>query len=126
MQLFLWQLGCDDPDPHQCGALWEGNWKRALRHALEMRDARYPDRFLDVWYQDVARDPVSQVRRIHDATGRTLSADAEAGARKWAEANRRENRPPHEYTMEKFGLSEEQLAVDFRAYRERFILSRTS
>ena len=63
LQLFLWQLGCDDPDPHECGTLWGGNWQHALTHALEMREARYPDRFLDVWYKDVARDPVSQVRR---------------------------------------------------------------
>lgn len=111
LQLFLWQLGCDDPDPLECGALWGTNWEIALRHALEMRDSRYPDRFLDVWYRDVAADPVSQVRRIHEATGRKLSAEAEASAREWADANRRENRPPHEYTMEKFGFSEEQLST---------------
>ncbi len=46
--------------------------------------------------------------------------------RKWAENNRREKRPPHEYTMEKFGFTEKQLAGDFREYRERFILSRES
>jgi hypothetical protein len=126
LQLFLWQLGCDEPDPHQCGQLWGGNWMYALRHALEMRDARYPDRFIDVWYRDVAQDPVTQVRRIHEATGRKLAAGAEASARKWAGDNRRENRPPHEYTMEKFGFSESQLASDFREYRERFILSRES
>lgn len=125
LQLFLWQLGCDDPDPHECGALWGGNWQHALTHALEMRESRYPDRFLDVWYKDVARDPVSQVRRIYEATGRSLSPEAEASARQWASENRRENHPPHEYTMEKFGFSEEQLARDFRAYRERFILSRS-
>ena len=122
LQLFLWQLASDAPDPHACGALWGGNWQRALTHALEMRDSRYPDRFLDIWYRDVAKDPVTQVRRIHEATGRSFSAEAEASARKWAADNKRENRPPHEYTMEKFGFSEEQLAADFRAYRERFIL----
>ena len=100
------------------------HWQHALTHALEMRDERYPDRFLDIWYRDVASDPVSEVRRIHEATGRTLTPEAEASARQWAADNRRENRPPHEYTMDKFGFSEEQLAADFRAYRERFILSR--
>jgi hypothetical protein len=123
LQLFMWQLACDEPDPLQCGALWGKNWEIALRHALEMRDSRYPDRFLDIWYRDVAKDPVSQVKRIYEATGRKLSPQAEAAARKWAEENRRENRPPHEYTMEKFGFSEEKLAAAFREYRERFILS---
>jgi hypothetical protein len=123
LQLFLWQLASDDPDPIACGKLWGGNWKIALRHALEMRDARYPDRFIDIWYRDVARDPVSAVAEIYRAIGRELTEDAAQSARAWADANKRENRPPHEYTMEKFGFTEEQLAADFREYRERFILS---
>ena len=124
LQLFLWQLGCDAPDPHACGALWGGNWKYALRHALEMREERYPDRFIDIWYRDVATDSVAQVRKIFEATGRTLTDAAAAQVQKWADENRRENRPPHEYTMEQFGFAKDQLAADFREYRERFILSR--
>jgi hypothetical protein len=124
LQLFMYQLAMDDPDPVAIGRLWGGNWNRALKHALEVRDELYPDRFVDIWYKDVATDPVGQVRKIHEATGRTLSPEAAVSAEKWASENRRENRPPHEYTMEKFGFSEEQLAADFRAYRDRFILPR--
>jgi hypothetical protein len=124
LQLFMWELGCDDPDPLECGALWGNNWKHALSYALEIRESRYPDRFIDIWYKDVATDPVGQVRKIFEETGRTLSDASATQVQKWADANRRDNRPPHAYTMEKFGFSEEQLAEDFRAYRERFILSR--
>jgi len=126
LQLFLWQLASDDPDPLAVGRLWGDNWKHALRHALQMREARYADRFIDVWYRDVASDPVSQVRKIYEATGRSLSEEAAAQAARWAQENRRENHPPHEYTMEKFGFTEAQLAEDFREYRERFILSRSA
>jgi len=124
LQLFMWQLGCDTPDPIACGRLWGVNWEKALRHALEMRDQRYPDRFIDLWYRDIAKDPATAVREIYEATGRTLTREAGAEVLRWASENRRENRPPHEYTMEKFGFNEEQLAADFREYRERFILSR--
>ena len=120
----MYQLASDAPDPIAIGNLWGGNWKRALQHALDVREQRHPDRFIDIWYRDVASDPVGQVRRIHDAIGRPLSDEAVASVAKWAEANRRENRPPHEYTMEKFGFTEAQLAEDFRGYRERFILPR--
>jgi hypothetical protein len=58
-EVFMWQLGSDAPDPVACAELWSGNWERALRHALHMRDTRYPDRFIDVDYRDVAKDPVS-------------------------------------------------------------------
>ena len=126
LQLFLWQLGSDDPDPLAVGRLWGDNWKHALRHALEMREARFPDRFIDIWYRDVAADPVGQVRLVYEATERSLSDEAAAQVERWAQENRRENHPPHEYTMEKFGFTEAQLAEDFRAYRERFILSRVA
>lgn len=123
-QLFMWSLATDHVDPFEVGRVWGGNWREALEHALLMRESRYPERFIDVDYLDVARDPAAEVRRIYAATGRTLSPAAEEEMRKWAERNKRENRPPHEYTMQQFGFSEEQLATDFRAYRERFILDR--
>ena len=125
LQLFMWQLASDDPDPLAVGRLWGENWKHALRHALEVRESRFPDRFIDLWYADVASDPVGQVRKIYQATSRGFSDEAARQVARWAEENRRENRPPHEYTMEKFGFTEAQLAEDFRAYRERFILSRS-
>ena len=123
LEYFLWQLGCDAPDPIRCGELWGENWRRALLHALEMRDRHYPDRFIDVNYRDVAADPVGQVRKVYRETGRTLSDEAAERVARWASENRRENRPPHEYTPEKFGFTHEQLARDFREYRERFVLS---
>ena len=36
--------------------------------------------------------------------------------------NPREGRPPHQYTLEEFGLTAEGIARDFAEYRERFIL----
>ena len=40
---------------------------------------------------------------------------------KWREANRREERPLHRYTLEEFGLTEDRIKDLFAAYRERFI-----
>ena len=68
---------------------------------------------------------MGQGRLVYEATVRALSDEAAAQVARWAQENRRENHPPHEYTMEKFGFSEAQLAEDFREYRERFILARS-
>ena len=62
---------------------------------------------------------------IEAGTGTGKSLAYLLPAARWAQENRRENHPPHEYTMEKFGFSEAQLAEDFREYRERFILARS-
>ena len=41
---------------------------------------------------------------------------------RFREANKREERPTHHYTLEEFGRSEASIATLFAAYRERFIL----
>jgi hypothetical protein len=54
----------------------------------------------------------------------TFPADVERAMRDFMATNPREGRPPHQYTLEEFGLSADGIARDFRAYRERFILNR--
>jgi len=40
----------------------------------------------------------------------------------WLQDTGRDQRPAHDYAMERLGLSAAQLAQDFAAYRERFVL----
>jgi hypothetical protein len=91
---------------------------------MEARDRRWNDRFLDVWYRDVARDPVAQLRRIYDFIGRELTGEREQAMRRWAAANARENRPPHEYTLEQFGYTEQGIREYFAEYCQRYIQGR--
>jgi len=124
MTYALWRLAADDPDPVEIGRWWGGWFCRALQRCLTLRDARYPDRFIDVWYRDALRDPIAEVRRIYAFVGRELEAQAEARMRRWLRDNARDKRAPHEYSMDTFGFTREQIERDFRAYRERFILRR--
>ena len=82
------------------------------------------ERFVDVSYRDVARDPLAAVRRIYAAVGRRLAPAAEAAMAAWVAKNPREHRPPHEYTMETFGYTREAIEREFAEYRERFITKR--
>jgi hypothetical protein len=124
MSLALWRLAADDPDPIAVGREWGGWFRRALQRCLELREARYPDRFVDIWYKDALRDPIAQVRRIYAFVGRELTPAAEERMRRWMRENAREKRAPHEYSMDTFGFTREQIERDFAGYRERFILGR--
>jgi hypothetical protein len=124
MTYSLWRLAADDPDPVEVGRWWGGWFCRALRRCLELRDERYGDRFVDVWYRDALRDPIAEVRRIYAFVGRELGAAAEARMRRWLRDNARDKRAPHEYSLETFGLTRAGIERDFAAYRERFILGR--
>jgi hypothetical protein len=124
MEYFLRRLAADDPDPVAAGRRWGEIFRAALERCMALRDARFPDRFLDVWYRDVQGDPIREVKRVYGFLGRELTGEAESRMRRWLVDNARDKRAPHTYSLEKFGFTREQLERDFAAYRERFILPR--
>jgi hypothetical protein len=124
MYLALWGLGAEKPDPLEVGRQCLERYAGALRRCLRSRDALPAERFVDVSYRDVARDPLGAVRRIYAAAGRTLAPAAEAAMAAWVAKNPREHRPPHEYTMETFGYTRATIEHEFAEYRARFITRR--
>ena len=67
------------------------------------------------------RDPLAQVRTIQGFVGRTLSPEAERALLAWTREHARDKRAAHDYTLERFGYTESELAADFACYRERFV-----
>lgn len=121
MYYALWGLATEKPDALEVGRQCLERYAGALRRCLAARDRLPADTCVDVSYRDVARDPIGVVRSIYDAVGHPLTPAAEAAMRAWVEANPREHRPPHEYTMETFGLTREAIEREFAEYRARFI-----
>ena len=119
----LWILVAEKVDPKEVARQWSAKMATALRRCLAVRD-RHPDRFVDVWFLDAVKDPVGQARRVYGAAGVPFTAEAEHAMRTFMATNPREGRPPHQYTLEEFGLTPEGIARDFAEYRERFILNR--
>lgn len=117
-----WQIVQDKPDPIAAGQQWHAILARWTTRCLEVRETLDDDKVIDIWFKDVLQDPIAQVRKIYDFVGMTLSTDASEYMLDWKEENRRDKRASHEYTLEQFGLSEEMIAKDFAAYRQRFVL----
>jgi len=113
------QWGSDRIGKPEVGRHWAGKFKRATDRCLAAR-AQREDRFFDVSFEELLKDPLGPVRRIYAFVGLEWTPEAEVAMRRWAAENRRERRPPHAYTLEEFGLGEEQMKRDFAAYRERF------
>ena len=66
--------------------------------------------------------PLVEIRKIYDFLGMALTPEAEAEMSRWQDFNRRELRPPHEYTLAQYGFTEPGLKNQFASYREQFIL----
>jgi hypothetical protein len=119
----LWVLVAEKVDPKEVARQWSAKMANALRRCLEVRD-RHPDRFVDVWFLDAVQDPVGQARRIYEVAGLSFTPEVERAMRAFMATNPREGRPPHQYTLEEFGLTADGIARDFDEYRKRSILNR--
>ncbi len=85
------------------------------RHA-----AKDAERFLDLHYGDLARNPIESVRRIYDHFGETLTPDAETAMRAHLDAHPKGHHGVHHYSLEAVGLAPEQVRERFSEYCARF------
>lgn len=120
----LWIMSSDEADAVRCGEQWADMFARAMNHTLETRHAQ-PAAFCDVWYKDTVTKPFEAIAAVYQFLGMPFTDEARSAMEAWQQENRREDRPPHEYTLEQFGFTESGLAGQYGAYRERFILSQS-
>ncbi|MBJ22430.1 MAG: sulfotransferase [bacterium] len=118
----LWQQNSDVADPLACGMHWNAKMSEGMLRCMRTRDAGHDDRFLDVDFRNTARDPMVVLTLIYEFIDWEHTEKARAAQQSWLADNRRDLRPPHDYTLEMFGYTEEGLKETYRQYRERFIL----
>lgn len=92
----------------------------ASSDSLRMRERYGEDRFFDVSYRDLLADPFGTVKSIYDRFGYELTPDAANIMKRWHESSPQHKHGVHNYTLEQFGLSAEQVNARFARYRERF------
>ena len=92
--------------------------------ALEARDSgRVPaDRFLDVDYRELVREPLAVVRKIYDHFGIDWCPEAAERMSDFLSRNPKDKHGKHSYTLEQFGLDRAQEEERYRTYAERFDL----
>jgi len=117
----LWRLSSDAVDDRELARQWQQRMAWAVRRCLASRE-RIPERQIaDVWFLDALARPLEVVAQIYGRFGIPLTAEARAAFETWLANNRRDKRPPHEYTLAEFGLTEAEIRADFADYCRRFI-----
>jgi hypothetical protein len=121
LTLVLQRAFTDHLDPVEIGVEVTQRWSSGLERAIQARqDGHLDERFLDVRYQDLVRDPMATVRRIYERFGMTLTAQAEARMQRFLAANPKDQHGSHRYSLEGFGLDVGDLAHRFKGYCEHF------
>ena len=104
-------------DRESVGQFWEGRLAELLTMFMTARRNVGADRFIDVLYTELTQDPIPVGLRVLAQAGMAATPEVVAGMSEWVEANRREDRAPHRYSLEDFGLDRTRIERDFADYR---------
>lgn len=114
----------DHVDPLEIGRTWLAKTSRMVAKGLEVRRrtaAATTDRnFLDIYYDELLRDPLGQVERIYALAGMRLSAAAVARMEESLRINVQHRYGVHRYGSADFGLNRETVYEIFAEYLNHF------
>ena len=108
---------------------WVGEnctWQ-AVQHAergMDARDRIGEDRVADVHYAELVTDPIGTMRKLYTTIGDEFTPEAEGAMQAWLDDNPQGKFGKHEYKLNQYGLSVEQLAPKFERYLSRFDIAR--
>ena len=121
MEHSLYQMVSDSVDPASVAAFWVPRLAELLDRFMAVRGEVAGQNFIDVRYADLLGDPIGEGVRVLEAAEVDVTDAVRAGMAEWIEANKREDRAPHRYALEDFGLVRSDVEQRFAAYRAAFL-----
>jgi hypothetical protein len=110
-------------DLHALGRHEVDIWHESLRRLVEFRDAGREDRFFDVMFVDVQRDPVAAMERLYAEMGDELTDDTRGRMAEWWAAEAADRRRGPRPDPAAYGLDLATLREQFAFYHDRFDLT---
>ena len=108
------------PDPHAIGAENVEIWCTALERLIAFRDRGNDDRFHDLRFEAVQREPMAQVAELYAGLGDELSDEARRRMQAWWTESSKDRSGPHRFTAETYGLDLATIRDRFAFYTDRF------
>jgi sulfotransferase family protein len=114
----------DGIDPLEVGPECSRRWAEAIRRALHSRDrgCAPPERFLDLYYDDLVANPIGTVRKVYAHFDLPVPEGLDERIGEFLRQNPRDRFGRHRYSLEQFGMNQAEEMGRFTAYRERFRL----
>lgn len=110
----------DRIDPREIGALLLRKTARMVRHGLETRRRIGTDSFLDIFYDDLLRDPMGEVTRVYARCGLTVANEVRASMQHILATHVQYRYGRHRYDLTDFGLTRDDIAEAFADYYRTF------
>jgi hypothetical protein len=116
----LTELLTEHPNPVAIGAHNTDVWRTALERLIDFRDRGNEDRFFDLSFDAVQRDPMAEVTTLYAELGDELTSDARRRMGDWWAESSKQRSGPGSYSPEAFGLDPAVIAERFAFYYDRF------
>src|SRR5215831_3151183 len=100
-------------------------WSETMDKFLNERDGLADNRICDIQYDEIRREPIRTVRRIHEFFGWSLSREAEQNMRVLIASQAKRESANHRYDLSQFGANANDVLSAFAPYCERFGLSQS-
>lgn len=110
----------DHVDPKEIARHWSRKARRMVELTIQSRAKADADRFVDISYYDLMKDPIAQLRRIYLKAGIDFDAEAVQQAKTFMKRNPQNRFGRHVYHLSNFGLSKEIIEDYFSFYREKY------
>jgi hypothetical protein len=110
-------------DPIALGQHELALWAEQLRRTVEFRDAGREDRFFDVSFADLQREPMQAMEILYAQLGDELTEDTRQRMAQWWAASAADRRRGPRPDLAIFGLDVEEINRRFAFYHDRFGIS---
>ena len=115
----LWITQANDVAPNLVGKQWSGIFATGTRHAMKVRQAS-KGQFIDISFKELLGNPEQTTRSIFNFIGVKTTSESLAAMQLHRDQNQRDSRPPHDYSLEDFGLTEKNIKATFAGYIDAF------
>ena len=121
MESTLYRMGSEEITHAMVGEYWFERLSQWTDSFMSVRSKSPEERFADVKYPELLKDPIAQGQRVLQAAGIDVTPDVINDMGQWIEANKREDRAPHKYDISDFGLTEDMIKEKFAVYRQNYL-----
>jgi Sulfotransferase family len=121
IEAILGSRGAQSVDLAELGQFLAGYDAELWNRNLAQRHGRAKSQIVDVRYEDIRDDVASVVDLIHTRRGLTLDPDTRSLMLAWQDENPQHRFGKHVYSMQRYGLTAEQLDRQFARYNAQFL-----
>ena len=111
----------DTLDAARIGRHWLDKLSVDLARCMDVAEA-HPESFLHLKFQDMVKDPISQMESVYHFTGESFGDRAEQAMRAYREDDAHQP-GAHQYSLDDFGLDGEEISRRFARYIDRYELA---